>query len=630
MTYIGKNYDVIVIGAGHAGCEAALAAAKMGAVTAIFDIHLDGIANMPCNPSIGGTAKGHLVREIDALGGEMGRCADKTLIQSRTLNTAKGPAVFSLRAQMDRRSYQREMKHTLELQENLHLIQAEIVEILLTDMSISGVKTHIGTVYPCKTVILTTGTYLKGKIIIGEVSYNGGPDGVLPANRLSDNLKNHGIELMRFKTGTPSRINRRSVDFSKMEEQSGDNPIVPFSFEHETIDREQVSCYLIYTTEETHRIIHENLHRSPLFGGMIEGIGPRYCPSIEDKVVRFADKERHQIFIEPMGLDTEEIYLQGFSTSMPEDVQLKMIRSLPGLENAQVMRNAYAIEYDCINPQDLKLSMEFKKIDGLFSAGQINGSSGYEEAAAQGLIAGINAVLKIKGKEPLVLDRSQAYIGVLIDDLVTKGTNEPYRMMTSRAEYRLHLRQDNADYRLTPIGYELGLIKEERYRKFLLKQEEISKEIERLKAKTVPPSEKVNCFLDKNKSTRIVSGIKMHDLLKRPEIAYEALREIDDEMPQLPKSFAEQVSVSVKYEGYITKQLQQIEQFKKMEQRIIPEDINYEEISGLRIEARQKLSRHKPQSLGQASRISGVSPADISVLIIYLNVKGKRSRKHDS
>lgn len=629
MGYTHEPYDVVVIGAGHAGCEAALAAARMGAKTAVFSMNLDSIANMPCNPSIGGTAKGHLVREIDALGGEMGRCADKTLIQSRTLNTAKGPAVFSLRAQIDRRSYQREMKHTLELQENLHICQAEIVEILVEDQRVTGVKTHIGSIFPCKTVILTTGTYLKGKIIIGETSYSGGPDGQLPANHLSENLKSLGIELMRFKTGTPSRINRKSIDFSKMQEQPGDNPIVPFSFEHETIDREQVPCYLIYSTEETHRIVRENLHRSPLYSGMIEGVGPRYCPSFEDKVVRFADKERHQIFIEPMGLDTEEVYLQGFSSSMPEDVQHAMIRSLPGLENAQIMRNAYAIEYDCINPLDLKLSLEFKQIEGLFSAGQINGSSGYEEAAAQGIIAGINAVLKIRGEDPLILDRSQAYIGVLIDDLVTKGTREPYRMMTSRAEYRLHLRQDNADARLTPIGYRVGLIKEERYQKFLLKQQQIHEEIERLKRKTVPPSEKVNRFLDEHGSTRISSGIKLYDLLKRPEIEYKALREIDEEMPELPRAIAEEVSISVKYEGYIIKQMQQIEQFKKMEQRNIPDDINYEEISGLRIEARQKLSRQRPGSLGQASRISGVSPADISVLMIYLNAKSRRSTEND-
>ena len=622
-----NTYDVIVIGAGHAGCEAALAAARMGAQTAIFSMNLDSVANMPCNPNIGGTAKGHLVREIDALGGEMGKCADKTLIQSRMLNTANGPAVFSLRAQIDRRSYQREMKHTLELQENLDLIQAEIIEILAENNRVTGVRSHLGTVYNTKAVILTTGTYLNTRIIIGDFAFNSGPDGLLPANRLSESLKKFGFEIMRFKTGTPARINRRSIDFSKMEEQRGDNPITPFSFEHETIDREQVSCFLTYTTEKTHRIIRENLHRSAMYGGMIEGIGARYCPSIEDKIVRFADKDRHQVFVEPMGLDTEEFYLQGFSTSMPVDVQLEMIRSLPGLENARIMRYAYAIEYDCINPHDLKLSLEYKKIEGLFTAGQINGSSGYEEAAAQGLIAGINAVLKIKGEQPLILDRSEAYIGVLIDDLVTKGTDEPYRMMTSRAEYRLHLRQDNADARLTPIGYKIGLIKEDRYKKFLIKQQSISEEIERLKSKTVPPSERVNEFLKRHSSSQIGTGIKLYDLLKRPEITYEALKEIDDEMPDLQRSVAEQVSVSIKYEGYIAKQLQQIEQFKKMEQKVIPEDIDYDEIPGLRIEARQKLARQRPASVGQASRISGVSPADISVLLIYLNAKWKRGGK---
>jgi len=630
MGFVHEKYDVIVVGAGHAGCEAALAAARMGAKTAVFTLNLDSIANMPCNPNIGGTAKGHLVREIDALGGEMGKCADKTLIQSRTLNTAKGPAVYSLRAQIDRRSYQREMKHTLELQENLHLCQAEIVDVVIRNNKVEGVITHIGSFFPAKTVILTTGTYLRGKIIIGDVSFESGPDGLLPANRLSESLKKYGIQLRRFKTGTPARINRRSIDFSKMIEQPGDDPIVPFSFETEKIEREQVSCYLTYSTEETHRIIRENLHRSPLYSGVIEGIGPRYCPSFEDKVVKFADKERHQIFVEPMGLDTEEIYLQGFSTSMPEDVQYAMIRSVPGLEKAEIMRYAYAIEYDCIDPTCLKLSLEFREIEGLFSAGQINGSSGYEEAAAQGLIAGINAALKVQGKEPLILDRSQAYIGVLIDDLVTKGTNEPYRMMTSRAEYRLHLRQDNADARLTPIGYRIGLISEERYQKFLKKQKAIEDEIERLKRRVIPPGEKVNEFLDRHGSSRIRSGIKLYDLLKRPEINYDMLKEIDDEMPDLPKPVTDEVAIRIKYEGYIAKQMEQIEQFKKMEERLLPEDIDYNEIQGLRIEARQKLSKYRPRSLGQASRISGVSPADISVLIIYLNTRNRRRNSDES
>lgn len=630
MGFVHEKYDVIVVGAGHAGCEAALAAARMGAKTAVFTLNLDSIANMPCNPNIGGTAKGHLVREIDALGGEMGKCADKTLIQSRTLNTAKGPAVYSLRAQIDRRSYQREMKHTLELQENLHLCQAEIVDVVIRNNKVEGVITHIGSFFPAKTVILTTGTYLRGKIIIGDVSFESGPDGLLPANRLSESLKKYGIQLRRFKTGTPARINRRSIDFSKMIEQPGDDPIVPFSFETEKIEREQVSCYLTYSTEETHRIIRENLHRSPLYSGVIEGIGPRYCPSFEDKVVKFADKERHQIFVEPMGLDTEEIYLQGFSTSMPEDVQYAMIRSVPGLEKAEIMRYAYAIEYDCIDPTCLKLSLEFREIEGLFSAGQINGSSGYEEAAAQGLIAGINAALKVQGKEPLILDRSQAYIGVLIDDLVTKGTNEPYRMMTSRAEYRLHLRQDNADARLTPIGYRIGLISEERYQKFLKKQKAIEDEIERLKRRVIPPGEKVNEFLDRHGSSRIRSGIKLYDLLKRPEINYDMLKKIDDEMPDLPKPVTDEVAIRIKYEGYIAKQMEQIEQFKKMEERLLPEDIDYNEIQGLRIEARQKLSKYRPRSLGQASRISGVSPADISVLIIYLNTRNRRRNSDES
>jgi tRNA uridine 5-carboxymethylaminomethyl modification enzyme len=631
MEFIAGEYDVAVVGAGHAGCEAALAAARLGIRTVMFSINLDSIANMPCNPNIGGTAKGHLVREIDALGGEMGKCADKTFIQSKMLNTAKGPAVFSLRAQIDRRSYQIEMKNTLEKQENLDIKQAEVIELLTEEnegkIRVTGVKTHTGSVYKCRTAVLTTGTYLKAKIIIGDVSFNGGPDGLFPANKLSDSLKELGIELMRFKTGTPARINRRSIDFSKMEEQPGDEVIVPFSFETEEIHKEQVSCYLIYTNNETHNIIKENLHRSPLFGGMIEGIGARYCPSIEDKVVRFAEKESHQVFVEPMGLNTQEMYLQGMSTSLPEDVQIKMMKTLPGLEDVSVMRSAYAIEYDIINPNQLKLSLESKNIDGLFCAGQINGSSGYEEAAAQGIIAGINAVHKIKGKEPLVLDRSQAYIGVLIDDLITKGTNEPYRMMTSRAEYRLLLRQDNADLRLTPTGYDIGLISEERFNNFKEKKNQIEQEIKRLEKTVVPPDGKVNSFLVSRGSTPIKSGIKLSELLKRPEIDYEPLGEIDENRPELKRSVREQVSISVKYEGYIKRQLMQVEQFKKLETRKLSKDINYDDIKGLRIEARQKLGKIKPESVGQASRISGVSPADISVLLIYLEQSRRKENK---
>ncbi|HOM02268.1 MAG TPA: tRNA uridine-5-carboxymethylaminomethyl(34) synthesis enzyme MnmG [Acetivibrio sp.] len=628
MGFVAGEYDVAVVGAGHAGCEAALACARLGVKTVVFAINLDSIANMPCNPNIGGTAKGHLVREIDALGGEMGKNTDKTFIQSKILNSAKGPAVFSLRAQVDRRSYQIEMKNTLEKQENLDVKQAEIVEILYEEIegkkAVTGVKTHTGTIYKSKVVILATGTYLKGKIIIGDVSYSGGPDGLFPANKLSESLKEMGIELMRFKTGTPARVNRRSIDFSKMEEQPGDERIVPFSFENDEIKKEQVSCYLTYTTGETHRIIRENLHRSALFGGLIEGIGPRYCPSIEDKIVRFKEKESHQVFVEPMGLNTQEMYLQGMSTSLPEDVQIEMMRSVPGLENVSVMRSAYAIEYDCINPTQLKLSLELRDVEGLFTAGQINGTSGYEEAAAQGIIAGINAARKIKGLEPLILDRSQAYIGVLIDDIVTKGTNEPYRMMTSRAEYRLLLRQDNADLRLTPIGYEVGLISEERYRKFEEKRRLIEEEIERVKKTNIAPTEKVINFLKKYNSTPIKSGVKLADLLRRPELDYEALGEIDENRPNLSFAVKEQVSISVKYEGYIKRQMQQVEQFKKLEEKKLDKDIDYDEIKGLRLEARQKLNKIKPESVGQASRISGVSPADISVLLVYLEQKRRQ------
>ncbi len=619
MDYFAGSYDVVVVGAGHAGCEAALAASRLGCKTIIFSINLDSIANMPCNPNIGGTAKGHLVREIDALGGEMGKVTDKTFIQSKILNFSKGPAVYSLRAQVDRRQYQMEMKHTLELQENLDVRQAEIVEII-TDESktkVKGVKTHTGAIFECNSIILTTGTYLMGRIILGDVSYSGGPDGLFPANRLSESLLDLNIKLLRFKTGTPARLNKRSIDFSKMIEQHGDDEIIPFSFETENIEKEQVSCWLTYTNNETHEVIKNNLHRSPLYSGDITGIGPRYCPSIEDKIVRFADKERHQVFVEPMGLDTEEMYLQGMSSSLPEDVQIDFMKTIPGLEEVKVMRSAYAIEYDGIDATELKLSLEHKKIDGLFSAGQINGSSGYEEAAAQGIIAGINAAMKLKGKNPLILDRSEAYIGVLIDDLVTKGTKEPYRMMTSRAEYRLLLRQDNADLRLTPIGKEIGLISTERFNSFLQKKELVDKEIERIESTYLPPSEKVLKYLESRNSTAIKSGINLAELLRRPEISYESLSEIC-ELPNLSRAVKEQVEISIKYEGYIKRQIQQVEQFKKLEGRKIPNEINYALIKNLRLEAKQKLSQIRPDSIGQASRITGVSPADITSLLIYL------------
>ncbi len=622
MSYYAGEYDIVVIGAGHAGCEAALAAARLGMKTAIFSLSLEAVANMPCNPHIGGSSKGHLVREIDALGGEMGKNIDKTMIQIKMLNTSKGPAVHSLRAQADRKRYQMEMKHTLEKQENLDLKQAEIVNITLNDNNkVKSIETDVGAIYNVKSIIVATGTYLKGKIFIGDFSKESGPDGVFPANKLSECLKKLGVNLIRFKTGTPARINKKSIDFSKMEVQKGDEGIIPFSFEDKMKEFNQVDCYLTYTNAETHRIIRENLHRSPLYGGEISGTGPRYCPSIEDKVVRFADKERHQVFVEPIGIDTDEMYIQGMSSSLPEDVQIAMYRTIPGLEHCEFTRPAYAIEYDCIDPADLKLSLEYKKIDGLFFAGQTNGTSGYEEAACQGLIAGINASQKIKGKEPLILDRTEAYIGVLIDDIVTKGTNEPYRMMTSRAEYRLLLRQDNADLRLTEKGHEIGLISDERYNKFLEKKKEIEAEKKRLEETVVRPTKEVNEFLKKQGTSELTTGSKLSELLKRAEITYASLEAIDENRPKLREQVREEVEIQVKYDGYIKMQEAQVEKFKKMEKKLLPEDINYEEIKGISLEARQKLNKHKPHSIGQASRISGVSPADISVLLVYLQTK---------
>ncbi|MBD5088700.1 MAG: tRNA uridine-5-carboxymethylaminomethyl(34) synthesis enzyme MnmG [Clostridiales bacterium] len=620
MAYEYEAYDVCVVGAGHAGCEAALAAARLGLQTIMFTVSMDSIALMPCNPNIGGSSKGHLVREIDALGGEMGKNIDKTYIQSKMLNKSKGPAVYSLRAQADKQDYTTEMRKVIENTENLTVKQAEVTKILVEVGKVTGVQTFSDAIYPCQTVVLCTGVYLKARCVYGDVSNYTGPNGLSAANHLSESLRELGIELYRFKTGTPARIDKRSIDFSKMTEQFGDEEVVPFSFTNtpEDIKKEQVSCWLTYTNEETHKIIRSNLDRSPLYSGNIEGTGPRYCPSIEDKVVRFADKERHQVFIEPEGNYTNEMYIGGMSSSLPEDVQYKMYRSVPGLENAKIVRNAYAIEYDCINATQLKPSLEFKKIEGLFSGGQFNGSSGYEEAAAQGLIAGINAGLKILGREPLILDRSQAYIGVLIDDLVTKETHEPYRMMTSRAEYRLLLRQDNADMRLTEIGHEIGLINEERYEKFLAKKQMIQEELTRVEKATVGGNAKVNAILEANGSTPLNSGATIAELIRRPELTYEMLEEIDTKRKPLPKDVIEQVNINLKYEGYIKRQMKQVEHFKKLENKKIPESLDYNQVYSLRIEAKQKLQAIRPASVGQASRISGVSPADISVLLVYL------------
>ncbi|WP_300262515.1 tRNA uridine-5-carboxymethylaminomethyl(34) synthesis enzyme MnmG [Clostridium sp.] len=630
MRYNAGSYDIVVIGAGHAGCEAGLAAARMGCKTLVCTLTLDSIAMMPCNPNIGGTAKGHLVREIDALGGEMGVNIDHTFIQSKMLNTSKGPAVHSLRAQADKKKYQERMKRVLETQENLHLRQLEVVAIEVEDGKVKGVLTKNGAFFECKAVIMTSGTYLQSRIIIGDVSYSEGPNGLSNANELSKSLIDLGIDLRRFKTGTPARVNKRSVDFSKMIEQPGDEEIIPFSFISENIEREQVSCWLTYTNADTHKVIKDNIHRSPMYNGSIKGVGPRYCPSIEDKVMRFQDKDRHQIFIEPEGDDTEEMYVGGMSSSLPEDIQVQIIKTVPGLENAEIMRTAYAIEYDCIDPTQLKASLEFKNIDGFFSAGQINGSSGYEEAGAQGIVAGINAALKVQGKDPMILTRSDGYVGVLIDDLITKGTNEPYRMMTSRAEYRLLLRQDNADFRLTEIGHNVGLVTEERWTKFKKRKQNLERELERLKELQITNKTENNEKIVELGSTELKKPIKMYELIKRPELDYFSLACLDPERPDLPKDIGDQINIIARYEGYIQTQLEQVAQFKKFEKKVLPEDLDYNDVNSLRIEAIQKLNKIRPLNIGQASRISGVSPADISVLLIFLEHYRKTGKNTDN